>query len=230
MTPEHILKKARDLVRLRDRAGNKSESLAAAKALAKLIEKHRIQMAELEEHVPFEDFDFPERPLMQYHRATSWRRHLSNILGQHYGVAVVERRFPDRSCSVCLCGKPSDIAVLRFMFRFLQEEMDRLVNQDARGLRAQTAWREGFVMGIKDQLDEARKEAQQGHPRAAMVLRCRQNQAIEALKTKLGRTPDTVVRNKQVKDLLSFANGYARGREQDMDPAPQLESDQVLKP
>ena len=45
-----VLEKAKKLLALRDRAGTRGEAEAAARALAKMLDKHRITMAELQAH------------------------------------------------------------------------------------------------------------------------------------------------------------------------------------
>lgn len=176
---ERLLERARALRTLRDRAGTKGEAEAAAHALAALIEKHRLGDAEAG-CLPAEEILVDEvAPLITYKRMsteTAWRFALLEALAEHHGVAVYRRadyyRRSDTgrrtvTYALVLSGRASDIAIVRYMYVWLEADMDRLGNRERSNVR--TSWLLGFAVGIRDQLKAGRREARVAANPAAIV-------------------------------------------------------------
>ncbi len=180
---ERLLERARALRALRDGAATKGEAEAAAHALAALIEKHRLDEAEAEGQaggVPAEEIVVDEiAPLLTYKRMsteTAWRFALLEALAEHHGVAVYRRADHYRrsdtgrrtvTYALVLSGRASDIAIVRYMYAWLEADMDRLGNRERSNVR--TSWLLGFAVGIRDQLKAGRREARVAANPAAIV-------------------------------------------------------------
>ena len=183
-----VIDKARKLLALRDRAGTPAEAAAAARALAKLIDKHRIGIAELEAKSETKEQCAIDRsePLLQWRRLERHRRSLCSALCEHYGVAwwqstvAVGRngRGNIYHRAVHLCGRPSDIAIVRYMYTWLSVEVERLGNKKRRAIDRKS-FKLGIVLGIQRQLRELRCEVEQEH---GLVLSDRAGDALAALR------------------------------------------------
>lgn len=189
---ESAIDTARKLLRLKDRAGTPAEALAAARALSKLLDKHRIAVTELEmdgsqDAEPFEAAK--DDPLYEFKRVQPWKRDLGSVLAKHFGCAYWQRtrKFHTGQTSehaMCLCGRPSDIALVRGMYTWLTGEIAQLSVTHCRGegARYSNSWRKGFVTGVDIQLTATRDELQ-AKTTAAMVLYGREEQAQKYLQS-----------------------------------------------
>jgi len=186
---ERVLDTARKLLRLKDRAGTPHEALAATRALSKLLDKYRIAVTDLElsgtqspEALRAEE----DRPLYEFKRVKPWKRDLGLVIAKHFGCAYWQRtrkyRRGTSEHSMCLCGRPSDIQLVRSMYTWLTVEIAHLSVTHCRGQGARYThgWKQGFVAGVGHQLAETRQELK-GETGTAMVLYGRQEQAKQFL-------------------------------------------------
>lgn len=193
-----IIEKAKKLLALRDRAGTRGEAEAAARALAKMLDKHRITMAQLQtEAGNVESAVADEKtPLIVWRRAAAWRRTLIDALCDHYGVAhwrakrlvgFTRNGRKKYSHAIHLCGRPSDVALVRHLFAWLSAELTRIGNAECagHGFSFKNSWMLGFAEGINKQLNQAREEVVQDMGDAAMVLQTRADEAMRALEDQI---------------------------------------------
>jgi hypothetical protein len=214
-TAKELLDKARKLWNLKERAGTEGEALAATKALAKFVDKHRLEIATVEglgaptsETMAFEE----DEPLMVYKRRTTWRYDLAGIFCEHYGVMFVLRSRVGGDKKIILAGRKTDIEMVRYMFRWLEPQVEMLAHQSgARGRTEKNSWRLGFVWGLNQQLKEAREEAVAGDPSGAMVLRCRAREAMNWMKEERGKELPQVVERGSI-----FCDGHWFGKGKEM--------------
>lgn len=174
-----VVAKARSLLNLRRHATTPGEAEAAARALAKIIERYRIDEAALDgsccEYVETSD------PVWSGTVVPPWKEHLIAALGRNFSVQV--SRLDEvvwrssRTCTVkgyYLCGTPTDIAAVKHMFAWLSAETVRLGRIFGKRLggrrRSVGQWRLGFVHGVISQLRAARKEAREDAPVATKAL------------------------------------------------------------
>jgi hypothetical protein len=221
-----IIEKARRLLQLRERAATPGEAQAAARALAKMLDKHRISIAELE--MAGEEAAEPmvvdkSEPLVTYNRIAGWRRNLVHVLCAHYGVAVWKRcrsRGWDRrgrmkmAYAMHMCGRQSDMTMVRYMFAWLGTEIERLARQECAGMGAvsHNSWRRGFVIGLDKQLRMARDDASEGRSDAALVLRKRRDDAIDWLRKMIKDLTNGKASHSYVyHDAVAHAAGRRRG-------------------
>ena len=190
-----VIEKARRLLQLRERAATPGEAQAAARALAKMLDKHRISIAELEMQGNREvepllaDVD---DPLICYNRLAAWKNRLIHVLCKHYGVAcwrrgkIRGRAYDGRrkmAYAMHLCGRKSDMDMVRHMLAWLSTEVERLSRQECEGLGtvSHNSWRRGFVDGLDKQLRMARDDVAEHSSDAALVLRKRLDDANDFL-------------------------------------------------
>lgn len=212
----HIIERARKLLRLRERAGSAGEAAAAAKALALLLDKHRLDVAALEAGGAQDGERFvadTDRPLASWQRVEPWRRNLALVLAAHFGCCCWQQGFRAPGFATVhylhVCGRPSDVELVRGMYHWLASEATRLSASECRGRGASYArsWRAGFVTGIERQLAVARGELTETDSRA-LVLYDRGRQAAEYLKGLNERLGTVTVSSRQRLD----ARGYVSGR------------------
>lgn len=185
--PAHeVVALCRKLLRLQKRAATAGEAQAAAHALARLLDKHRLTLAQLEaagERQPGACTADTDRPLYTWRRVEPWRYRLGAVLCEHYGVATWERRWrkwpggSPRDSGMYLCGTVEDVALVRELFAWLVPEALRLAAPECRGRGRvyRNSWLEGFVAGLHHQLKLARAAAEEqaraeGQRTAALVL------------------------------------------------------------
>lgn len=245
---DNVLSKARKLLRLKERAGTTAEALAAARALAKLLDKHRIEVTELELSAVQQPESFvanKDEPLYEYRRVTTWRRELGFALCKHFGVALWQRTavyHGERSSdhSMCMCGRPSDIELVRAMYDWLTSEIEALAVSACAGMGRGYAnsWRRGFAHGVHKQLEDLRSELSEAHA-GAMILYGREEAAksyLDALLApkKPGEMKPAIIRwrDRSSIDQYGFASGFVRGQSHHLgehldaaEPEPQLLDD-----
>lgn len=220
-----VIEKAKRLLTLRERASTEGEAMAAAKALTKLLEKHRLSVAEVEsaegeDQEPVEAFESPEDALIRdYARLPRWRRELVSSLARHYGVATWSsgkmtgwdsRDREQWRWTMRMCGRRSDVEMLRFMFTWLSTEAQRVAPKGL-GRRYRSSWLFGFALGISAQLKDLREESQ---GEAAMVLQSRYDQARAKLSEKVADLEDSPKRGKPKYDKRAALSGFVRGKDQ----------------
>lgn len=219
MDNEHAIDKARKLLRLRDRAGTPAEAAAAAKALAKMLDKHRLDIAELEaegKQLPEGFMADEKRPLASWKRIEPWRRDLALVLAEHFGVCCWQQGFrrPGQCMhhQLCLCGRPSDVQLVRGMYHWLGAELTRLciIYCRGKGRRYARSWRDGFVTGIERQLRAARAEVAETDSRA-IVLYDRAREARDYLQEMFGKLKTHKWSSKNAVDREGYFHGRDRG-------------------
>lgn len=219
------IEKAKRLLALKEGAATAGEAQAAAFALAKLLDKHRISMAEIESAgaAPAEGVIADEdNPLTEWGRAIGWKRNLIAALCNHYGVASWRRKHRAGLArdgrlkyvsAIHICGRPSDMDMVRYMYAWLSGEATRLCKSEAggSGLRHANSWMLGFVDGIQTQLQAARAEAvKHTSSSVALVLRRRLDDAAAKLAEAIDPSNVTYYQNRG--DEEARAEGKIRGK------------------
>jgi hypothetical protein len=169
-----IIERVKKLLALSTSA-NANEAANAAAAANRLIDAYRLSSADLEtnedEIDPMEeDQDF----VYESGRITAWKVSLVNVLASHYGLAIINK--PDYSTGRMtsryrLVGRRNDIAVAKYMFSYLMNECLRLSVSEARGRGRifAASYYQGFVSGIREQLNASRVEAKKNATEAAII-------------------------------------------------------------
>ena len=212
MDIDRVIQKARDLLELKGRAGTEGEAQAAALALARLMERYRLEMVEIERDLKPENV-VDEEPILKGRRISRWRRRLIEVLEKHYGVASFWRR--NGIQQVILCGRPDDLRLLRLMHTFISEESMSLGRQysEGQGRHFTESWRSGFIDGIEVQLKRVRKEEHRKVPKtSAIVLRDRHEKAREALLKLVSNVSPISVKVKFNLNHRAYNEGHTRGQ------------------
>jgi len=167
MTP--IIEKINKLLSLA-KSSNANEAAAAAAAADKLIAQHRISEAELQAATKV---DLPSaikdaNPLYETARVTAWKTHLAHFLAANYGCKIINdftytEESRNRISRYYLIGSKGDTEIVRYMFAWLSNEIERLckVHCKGKGRVVCASYCDGAVAGIKQQLDESKQQTKQ---------------------------------------------------------------------
>jgi len=153
MTMQDILKKIGKLLKLAE-SGNVNEAATAAAQAQKLMDKYKIETcasedADLEE----EDIIHPGDPLEAASgQLARWKSQLAGILAR----ASQCRIYLSPGRGIIIVGRESDIGSVRYLYRFLTREIDRLCNRDCKGCGR--TYRNNFRLGAIDALREKLRE------------------------------------------------------------------------
>lgn len=169
-------------------SSNPNEAAAFAAQADRLIQKHRLEEAELEAASgESETIDLSKEPLFTAQRMRPWRVALGVVLCRQYSVACYSHCLPTSEgyrWGFRMVGTPSDVATVRDSYEHLHAEITRLSTLE------RDSFRYGCVAGISQAFDAQRKViASPGAGPGAMVLVSRAAQA-EAKKVELvGKLP-----------------------------------------
>jgi hypothetical protein len=162
---EVILKRAHALRTLSHR-GSPHEAEAAALALDRMIARYQLREEQIEAagDRPTTEVVLSSEPAYSYTKRQPWRSALLHVLAAHYGVVCFRRQLPKergkkRREDTLLAGRPDDIEIVRALFAWLSVDIARLGLSETKGQGplGASSWRLGFVYGIKDQLQRARR-------------------------------------------------------------------------
>ena len=125
---QNIIEKIKKLLALAT-SDNAHEAAAAAGMAAKLMAQHQIAEAELIggiEEKATKEID----PLFAGKTLPGWLNILSAGLGKQNSVYTWLHRKSDGTSHVCIAGRPSDVANVRFLFAYLHSEIERLTQKE----------------------------------------------------------------------------------------------------
>lgn len=168
---ESILKKVRSLRDLAARAGTMAEAETAAAQADALIQKYRLEEADVEARgEQAEAIGEDETPLWTGSKFEPFRAKLAAVLSEHYGCVTFASRSFIRSSqvgvSLCIAGRASDVAIVRYMFAWLLAEITRLAGREY-GASSKNAFRHGAVLGVSRALEIAKARTEADHARTA---------------------------------------------------------------
>lgn len=214
-----VIRKIADLRRLAT-SSNLHEAEVAAAAAARLAEKHRISEAEIEEAgtEPGEQA-VQDREVLDDDRGRTivWKRSLASILSAHFGCALV--RVPEKVDEsfvyrLLIVGRPSDTAIVRYLYAWLSLDLARIATREGRGRGAswKRSWLVGAVTGIREQLTKAAATERATAGAAALVrLDQRGAAAMEALRSLYPNTRARKARPTYVQ-RDAYADGHEHGK------------------
>lgn len=172
---ERIVDRIKKLLRLAQ-SDNVNEAANAAGQAQRLMEQHRIDQALLDvsdaDGGPVEDEDVrvDGEPMTRSGRLPQWKVQLGVCVANANACrCYLDTRWNDDrevyEKSLCIVGRPSDVATVRYLFTYLAHEIERLCKRDGQG-RGRTyanSFRIGAVHTIRKRLvlakAEVRKEA-----------------------------------------------------------------------
>jgi len=166
MSHFNVIEKIKNLRNLATSA-NAYEAAAAAKVADKLIAQHRISEAEIQAS---SKVDLPaaikaDNPLYETARVTSWKNNLASYLTAHYGCKMINdftytAESRNRISRYYIIGNKGDTEIVRFMFTWLSNEIERLCKKHCKGKGRVVcaSYCEGAVDGINVQLALSKEE------------------------------------------------------------------------
>jgi hypothetical protein len=174
MLNDKVVDKIRKLLRLAESA-DVNEAAAAAGAAQRLMEEHRIDQAMISldddesDGTPDEEDirSWADEPLESSGRLPGWKSQLAVAIAGVNGCQVFLGRaykgddYDHPQTTLCLVGRPSDVASVRYLFAYLTKEIDRLCKLHGRGLGRTWAnsFRVGAVHTVRKRLKQAQEKA-----------------------------------------------------------------------
>jgi len=171
-----VLNKIAALLKLAEKNANVNESANAAAMAQVLLSKHRLTVADLDAATngPREAASVANEPLITGSRISQWK---SDLVGQvakvngcryyysktfaKYGQGEVRTR-REFNVSVRLIGRPSDVAVVRYFYAYLEREIERLsavavAGGGITGKSGTNSFKVGAVVAVAKRLNESVK-------------------------------------------------------------------------
>lgn len=157
------LDKVTKLRALGDRATTQAEREAAYAQAEAIIAKYQIDVAQIEAATQETSEEIGEdgEPLIVCKNRVSWVGILAARLAKMHGCACIWRG----GVAIIIAGRPSDVAVVRYLFAWLHVEIAKLSERE-HGRAAKNAFRLGAVIGACD----AMKRAQAIESKAAALI------------------------------------------------------------
>ena len=214
-----ILTRIARLRKLAASTTSESEADNAMRAAAKLIEAHRIDEASLETgDIETEKATHDEaNPIVVGARIDTWKVQLVCSLARHFGCKPLKAKLRGLRVSsrITVVGRPSDVALLRAMFAWIEPELARR----ARRAESRASYLMGAVAGVDSQLAASRLEARRESSATSSALVRLDSRAEEAQAMIRGTMPD--VKSRTVKsqariDRGDYHAGVADGRAMDL--------------
>ena len=213
---------------------NENEAGVALAMAQTLMAKHNLSMAEVEDSKEEGIMEDPT-PIFSAGRITTWKASLVNQIANLNGCKVVKLmhqahlREGKRGASLIIFGRPTEIAVVRFMTTFAMLQITRLAPK--KGMKK--AWYLGAVQGFINKMTTAKQEVvDSATPFALVTLDQRCNKVNEFL-TEVG-TVEVEPSVEEVVAAASFYAGVTAGSEMDINDKAALTKGEpkclVLKP
>ncbi len=226
-----VLDKIAKLRALAAGAGTPAEAEAAAAQAAALIAKYQIDEAQVEMAGGQAPEEVGEGDVLWQQQGTDdkWRSMLASGLARDHGCAVTvmtRSRFSKaRTVLYRIAGRPSDVAIVRYLFAWLHHEIARLSERE-RGRAAKNAFRLGAVVGVIDAMKKAREQTQAANAAhgqtVALAVVDRATASMDYFKAQAAAAGRKVytARAPVVADGGAFENGIAAG--ENLAPRPGL--------
>lgn len=175
---QDLFKKIKGLLALSQNSTNAGESAAAAYAAQKLLEKHKLNLAEIElltgaKQISEEILNCMT-PLYSGKRIVAWKSDLAAVLAKFNSCKMYVGNEIDR-IEFRLIGRQSDIDIVRYMFCSIASQIEAASDQALhKGKGAGKTFTNNFkhaaMREVLRRLDEARNEARKKASTNAIVL------------------------------------------------------------
>ena len=212
-----IISKVQKLLSLAN-SSNANEAAAAAAAANKLIDQYRLSEADYSaEEKDLDPLVEDEGFIYETGRIVPWKSALVVMLAKHYGCAVFNSAHYPNGRKVSrykLVGRNSDIHITNYMFNWLVLECQRLSEKEARGHGKifAASYCQGFVAGIRQQLNKSREEAKANASESSIIkINSRENEAV-AFMNKMHKLRTTNSSSSMRLDMSAYNAGVDRGK------------------
>jgi hypothetical protein len=211
-------------------SGNEHEAALAMGMAQTLMDKHNLSMAELTvEGITEEAVIKDGEALFLAGRISSWKEILAGHLVTANACRLIKYTHQgrklggNRGSSLHIYGRPSDIAIVRFMLAYAVTQLTRLAPKGM-GKIYSNSWYLGAVRGINEKLEASKKEVYKAASQYALVKLDNRAKAVdlfvEAAIPKLRKAPQIV------SNIHSGAynQGYQQGRNMDLNEKSRLKT------
>ena len=169
----HRVKKLYDLSRS---TTSQNEASVAIRAAEKLLQEHRLSLAEIENHdasnleQPSEDGERLDPGL----RIASWKKYLLSTLCRHYGctsyvgwVSGIQGGF----WALRIIGCPTDVELCKLQYGHIKQQIDQLTaaNASGRGRSYCDSYRKGMISAFGKYLESTRIQVRKAATTTALV-------------------------------------------------------------
>ena len=231
---EAVIEKVKKLLAL-STSSNANEAAAAASAANRLIDQFRLSELDIatdtsEVDPMVEDNGY----IYETGRVSQWKAELVRVLAKHYGCAHyndINRVNGRKQSRFKLVGRTSDIQIVRYMFSWLSLECQRLADIEAKGKSNAVvigddgnaefiegggrvfveSYKEGFVAGIRSQLEISRAQCKkEASSQAIIKLDNRFEESRAFMYSMHNLTRSRATSSRQV-HAGAFASGKSRG-------------------
>ena len=226
---ERIIEKVKKLIELQHGAeaiGSLEEAANAAEKVQTILMKYNLELADVTNHVnktKEEILRFQEKGIFAKKNEGQWIYHLYSMLSRYNFCGIILSGFWDngkKNSYVNIIGTKENVEVVKFLGEILEERIRilcrRAYNSEGKYYEKnpnafRRAYYEGAVMGINDQLEEAKQRAMQVNIKVtALVLATDKkiNNAITQMFPNLGKGK----RSRTLSSEAGGAMGYRDGK------------------
>lgn len=178
MTYEEALDKVGKLLRL-STSSNPNEAALAASRAQEIMSRFKIDQAALaydqngKAEVREEIKDFGFDPIHRSNRLSRWRA----ALARHLARANACKLYMTGS-NLCLVGRASDVGAVRYLFNWLEQQVEQLVQRDCRGCGF--VYANNYRLGVVDTIDQKLRE-QKRHTEETVLDEAKAEQATNPM-------------------------------------------------
>lgn len=169
MTHQEALDRVQKLLRLA-KSDNPHEAANAAAMAQKIIDRHKLDVASLEDTATVE----PVRDETLDSKTSSWLIRLAGTLAALNNVQHYYRPRRKETAwrvgaegSIQLIGRASDVQTVRYLYQWLSKEIDRLCDRDGQG--EGKTWRNNFRLGAVESVGRRLREEKEVTKKEAMA-------------------------------------------------------------
>lgn len=155
---EAILKVQKLLAKGNDKATSPEEAAAFLAKANQIMDDYKLNVDEVsnanqekDDNEPIRNFyDDPLDHVKYGNYRETWTRTLANVLATHNQTRTFYTTHADRSISIKIIGRGSDVQVVRYLYSFFKRQIEQLADEGCSG--NSTAYRGQFCMGVIDTL------------------------------------------------------------------------------
>ena len=216
-------------------ASNNEHEAASAMGYAQaLMDKHNLSVAELTvDEIGEEAVIKDGESLFTAGRITSWKELLAGHLAEANACRLIKwthqgrKLGGKRGSSINIYGRPSDIAIVRFLLAYAVTQLSRFAPKGL-GHEYSNSWYLGAVRGIKEKLDASKKEIYKEASKYALVKLDNRSKAVDIFvendcpKLKKGAAVKCSIHSG------AYNQGYEKGRNMDLNQQSRLKTSAAL--
>jgi hypothetical protein len=225
-TISNVISKVQKLLALAGNNTSENECQTARALADKLIQEHRLSMADLEAKGA-ETEPFAHKNIAEGGKRLAWQEVILHALCIHYGGAFHFNSYRVGGCggkgggkggkghkSYTVFARASDLAVIEYMFDYLATQTDKLArwHTGGQGIAASNGFRMGCALGIRSQFQDMANalRVEQAQSVAIVLLDKRHEQASAKMNAEVSLKKGASIHGGQDNDARN--KGYAEGR------------------